>query len=59
MREMRSCEACGHRFEPRWRGWNAVDVRYERCPECGHENGYESDLYRWLRRRKERKMSGA
>ena len=27
----------------------------EKCPQCGHENGYESDLYRWLRRRKERK----
>jgi DNA-directed RNA polymerase subunit RPC12/RpoP len=52
----RTCEACGHRFPQRWRGWNAVDVRYERCPRCGHENGYESDLYRWLRQRKGRRL---
>ncbi len=55
MRAVRTCERCGHQFPQRTRGWNAVDVRYERCPQCGHENGYESDLYRWLRRRKERK----
>jgi|GEM_PF-2409269 len=54
MRPVRICEKCGHQFPPRIKGWNAVDVRYERCPRCGQENGYESDLYRWLRRRKER-----
>ncbi len=36
-----------------------MDVRYEKCPQCMHENGYESDLYRWLRRRKERKAEKA
>lgn len=59
MRAVRTCEKCGHQFPPRIKGWNAVDVRYERCPRCGHENGYESDLYRWLRRRKERKRRKA
>ncbi len=58
MRAVRTCEECGHQFSQRTRGWNAVDVRYEKCPQCGHENGYESDLYRWLRRRKEKKNSG-
>jgi hypothetical protein len=56
MKEMRTCQACGHVFPKHWwRGWNAVDVRYEKCPKCRYENGYESQLYRWLRLRKERK----
>lgn len=56
MRAVRTCERCGDRFPQRIRGWNAVDIRYERCPQCGHENGYESDLYRWLRLRKEKRQ---
>jgi len=55
MRAARICEKCDQRFPQRTRGWNAVDIRYEKCPLCGQENAYESDLYRWLRRRKETK----
>lgn len=51
----RTCSACMHQFAKLWRGWNAVDLRYERCPRCGMEDGYESDLYAWLRKRKERR----